>query len=147
MKVPPSLEGLGSAHSELLRLQKVTLTFKERLIATLMCTGAVLNLQRNLCMQPKQQYGLPYQQEVTVTKERYSVVLEDFWKELESIYPFILPALWFQQDGASGASAHYSNVYKEWLQNHFGKRVVSLKTDFEWFLISRMLIGPPFPRC
>lgn len=79
--------------------------------------------------------------QVTVTKERYIEVLKDFWKELESLYPSWMKHFWFQQDGAS---PHTSHLSQDWLKQHFGKRVVSLKTDFEWAPHSPDLSPPDF---
>ena len=78
---------------------------------------------------------------VTVTKERYVKVLEEFWKEVESLYPSLLPRLWFQQDGAP---AHTSIMAREWLKNHFGTRVISRLTPFEWAPHSPDLSPPDF---
>ena len=50
--------------------------------------------------------------QVTVTKERYMEVLEDFKKEQESLYPSLMTKIWFQQDGAS---SHTSNMSRETL--------------------------------
>ena len=79
--------------------------------------------------------------QVTVTKERYVEVLEDYWKELKSLYPSLMSKFWFQQDGAS---PHTSHLSRDWLRDHFGKRVVSLKTDFEWAPHSPDLSPPDF---
>ena len=79
--------------------------------------------------------------QVTVNKERYVEVLKDFYKELESLYPSLMTKFWFQQDGAS---PHTSNLSRDWLQEHFGKRVISLKTDFEWAPYSPDLSPPDF---
>ncbi|KAI6651147.1 hypothetical protein LOD99_5498 [Oopsacas minuta] len=78
---------------------------------------------------------------VTVTKERYVKVLNEFWKEVESLYPSLLPKLWFQQDGAP---AHTSLIAREWLKNHFGTRIISRLTPFEWAPHSPDLSPPDF---
>ena len=79
--------------------------------------------------------------QITVTKERYVEVLDDFKKELESLYLSLMTKFCFQQDGAS---SHTSNVSQEWLKKNFGKPVISLKTDFEWSPHSSDLSPPDF---
>ena len=56
----------------------------------------------------------------TVTKERYVEVLEDFKKEIESLYPSLMTKFWFQK---YGASSHTSNISQERRKKNFGKRV------------------------
>ena len=66
---------------------------------------------------------------VTVTKERYVEVLKTFKSELQTFFPSLMSKLWFKQDGAS---SHTSNLFRDWLKENFGGRVISLKTDLEW---------------
>ena len=66
-------------------------------------------------------------------------VLEDFKMELESLYPSPITKFWFHQDEAS---SHTSNMFREWLKKNFGKRVISLKADFEWAPHSQDLSPP-----
>ncbi|KAI6646359.1 hypothetical protein LOD99_9230 [Oopsacas minuta] len=78
---------------------------------------------------------------VTVTKEGYIQVLELFWEQLRVLYPSLLNHFWFQQDGAS---SHTSNFSRDWLKEHFGARVISLKTNFECAPYSPDLNPPDF---
>ena len=78
---------------------------------------------------------------MTITKERYVVILEKFWDELKSLYPSLMNRFWFQQDGAT---PHTSILPREWLKNHFGNRLISLRTDFEWAPNSPDLSPPDF---
>ena len=78
---------------------------------------------------------------VTVTKERYVEVLEAFKSELYALYPSLMNRFWFQQDGAS---CHTSKMSRDWLKKNFGRRVISLKTDFEWAPHSPDLSPPDF---
>ncbi|KAI6650019.1 hypothetical protein LOD99_6234 [Oopsacas minuta] len=78
---------------------------------------------------------------VTVTKDRYVQVLELFWEQLRVLYPSLLNYFWFQQDGAS---SHTSKFSRDWLKEHFGASVISLKTNFEWAPYSPDLNPPDF---
>jgi len=64
-------------------------------------------------------------QTVTVNKERYQQMLQDFF------IPEIAPIgnKWLQQDGAT---AHTANTSMALLREHFGDHLISLKTDFPW---------------
>ena len=77
----------------------------------------------------------------TVNTDRYIVILEAFWKELEEHYKGYIPKFWFQQDGAT---PHTSNKSLEWVQKHFKNRVISLKTTHEWAPHSPDLSPPDF---
>ena len=48
---------------------------------------------------------------------------------------------WFQQDGAS---PHTSHMSRNWLKEHFGKRVISCYAEFEWASHSPDLSPPDF---
>ena len=61
--------------------------------------------------------------QVAVTKERYVEVLEDFKKDLESLYPSLMTKFWFQQDGS---------------------KLSHLQYDFEWGPHSPDLSPPAF---
>jgi hypothetical protein len=66
---------------------------------------------------------------VTVTKERYVPVLEQFWGELEEREDLDEEEQWFQQDGAP---PHTANVTMAWLREKFGERLISRKAEVEW---------------
>ena len=66
---------------------------------------------------------------VTVTKERYVPVLEQFWGELDKHEDLDEKEQWFQQDGAP---PHTANVTMAWLREKFGKRLISRKAEVEW---------------
>ena len=78
---------------------------------------------------------------VTITKERYVQVLDLILQQLKILYPSLLTHFWFQQDGASSHTSYFS---RDWLKEHFGSRVISLKTDFEWPPYSPDLSPPDF---
>ena len=78
---------------------------------------------------------------MTVNKERYVEVLQKFSVELEAKFPGVRKKTWFQQDGAS---SHTSKLAFDWLHANFGKRVISLKTQFEWSPHSPDLSPPDF---
>ena len=66
--------------------------------------------------------------QVIVTKECYVEVLEDFKKELGSLYTSLMtyvlvPARWRKLLQLQS---------REWFMKNFGKHVISLKTDFRW---------------
>src|SRR6185437_11847807 len=64
-------------------------------------------------------------QTVTVTKERYVNMLENFFlPELGEI-----GAKWYQQDGAP---PHTSRLALQMLRDNFGDQLISLKTPFPW---------------
>ena len=78
---------------------------------------------------------------MTINKERYLVVLNTFYKDLKSLYPGYLPKIWFQQDRAT---PHNANISKEWLTEHFGRRIISSKFPIEWAPHSPDLSPPNF---
>lgn len=78
---------------------------------------------------------------VTINKERYIEVLEKFWKELETRFPGYLPKIWFQQDGAT---PHTALITREWLRNHFKRRIISKDFPQEWSPNSPDLSPPDF---
>ena len=65
----------------------------------------------------------------TITKERYTKMLDRFWIRLQDKHEKNINVFWFQQDGAT---PHTSNIAIEWLQKHFCGRVVSRKTEHPW---------------
>jgi len=64
---------------------------------------------------------------VTVTAERYVKVMTKFWSALQRKRPNNRD--WFMQDGAP---PHTANLSLNWLQDHFGNRVISKKADHAW---------------
>ena len=78
---------------------------------------------------------------VTVTKERYVKVLDEFWNELETHYKSYLTKFWFQQDGAP---PHTANISIQWIKDHFKNRVVSKRMEIEWPSYSPDLSPPDF---
>ena len=65
----------------------------------------------------------------TVTSERYVTVLKKFRTELKRRRRINFNDQWFMQDGAT---AHTARDSRQWLEDTFEKRVISLKTDFPW---------------
>ena len=53
---------------------------------------------------------------VTVNSERYIVILEKFWKELQPKCGTGKDSQWFHQDGATPLTA---NISLQWLKEHF----------------------------
>lgn len=66
---------------------------------------------------------------VTVNKDRYLGMLEKLWTKLVEDPEIDTENIWFQQDGAP---PHVSRVALSWLEDHFGERVISLKTQTPW---------------
>ena len=68
----------------------------------------------------------------TVDQHGYVEVLEKFWRQLQDD-PVQSnrrnPPVWFQQDGAP---AHTSRLALQWLDDHFGARLLSRKTPTPW---------------
>lgn len=68
----------------------------------------------------------------TVDQHGYVNVLKTFWQHLQK-YPNLsksqMNRMWFQQDGAP---PHTSRLALEWLEDHFGPRVISRKTATPW---------------
>ena len=64
----------------------------------------------------------------TVTAARYIGVLQKFWTTL-CRQRLDRNTQWFMQDGVS---SHTAGISRDWLQNKFGERVISLRTNFEW---------------
>uniref|UniRef100_UPI00358E2E41 uncharacterized protein n=1 Tax=Myxine glutinosa TaxID=7769 RepID=UPI00358E2E41 len=65
---------------------------------------------------------------VTVTKERYIVVLNKFWRGLGRRRGMNRDVQWFQQDGAT---PHTANVTMEWLDHRFPDRLISRRREPE----------------
>lgn len=84
---------------------------------------------------------------VTVNKERYLVVLQQFWTALGrrnraiGRNPFLRAEQWFQQDGAT---PHTANVTLAWLDEKFPDRLISRRRDPEWSPHSPDLNPPDF---
>ena len=66
---------------------------------------------------------------VTITTVRYIEVLNKFYKELETRFSGYLPKLWFQQDGAT---PHTALMTRDWLNEHFKRRIISKNFPLEW---------------
>lgn len=66
---------------------------------------------------------------VTINKERYVGVLERLWRTLVADPDVFTENIWFQQDGAP---PHTSRLALSWLEEHFGGRVISQKTEIPW---------------
>ena len=78
---------------------------------------------------------------LTVTKERYIVVLNKFWMDLEIQQGINRNVQWFQQDGAT---PHTANITLEWLDERFSDRLISRRRDTEWSPHSPDLSPPDF---
>ena len=67
---------------------------------------------------------------VTVTSQRYLSILKKFWVGLgRRVGVAERQNQWFQQDGAA---PHTSRTVKEWLNRHFGVKVISRGTNHPW---------------
>ena len=77
----------------------------------------------------------------TVTAKRYCKVLHRFWGLLQRCCADNINIQWLQQDGAP---AHTARESLDWIQNHFGNRVISKKTIHEWPPRSPDLTPPDF---
>lgn len=64
---------------------------------------------------------------VTVTSERYVKVMAKFWAAFQRARSGELD--WFMQDGAP---PHTANITMNWLRDHFGRRVISKKSEHPW---------------
>ena len=60
-----------------------------------------------------------------VNKDRYLGMLEKLWLMMMANIGLDTDTIWFQQDRAL---AHSSRVALSWLEDHFGERVVNVKT-------------------
>lgn len=78
---------------------------------------------------------------VTVTKERYIVVLNKFWRTLGARRGVNRGVQWFQQDGAT---PHTANITMEWLDHRFPNRLISRRREPEWSPHSPDLNPPDF---
>ena len=78
---------------------------------------------------------------LTVTKERYIVVLNKFWMDLEIQQGINRNVQWFQQDGAT---PHTADITLEWLDERFSDRLISRRRDTEWSPHSPDLSPPDF---
>ncbi len=87
------------------------------------------------------------EESLTVNKERYIEVLDQFWAALgrhnggRGRNRFRRNRQWFQQDGATPQTA---NVTLEWLDQRFPDRLVSRRRDPEWAPHSPDLNPPDF---
>ena len=77
----------------------------------------------------------------TVTKERYIVVLNKFWRALGKRRDINRDVQWFQQDGAT---PHTANITMEWLDHRFPDRLISRRREPEWSPHSPDLNPPDF---
>ena len=68
---------------------------------------------------------------VTVNQERYvQQALVPFWDKLGEKVGADGREEWFQQDGAT---THTAQKSLKWLKEKFDRRLISLKTDVEWW--------------
>ena len=65
----------------------------------------------------------------TVASDGYLTGLRKFWRSLGRRSSCAVEEAWFQQDGAT---PHTSRVVLAWLQERFGKRLISRKLPNEW---------------
>ena len=110
-----------------------------------MCSGEVrssLRLPRHSYIQPNVIFGLPFlsgessdrfssKNTTPMSLSRRSTRWKSLRTSKRSLSPciYLMTNFWIQQDGVS---SHTSNMSREWIKKNFGKRVISLKTDFEW---------------
>ena len=66
---------------------------------------------------------------VTINKDRYVGILEKLWLKIADDPDLDTQTVWFQQDGAS---PHTLRAALSWLEDHFGERVISRKTQTPW---------------
>ena len=80
---------------------------------------------------------------LTVTKERYVEVLQQYWTALDrrNRGDFKRDCQWFQQDRTT---PHRANVTPEWINQCFSQRLVSRRRDPEWYPHSPNLNPPDF---
>ena len=78
---------------------------------------------------------------VTVNSERYIVILERFWEELEAKCGTRRTRQYLQQDGAT---SHTANITIKWLKDHFKSRIISKKCAIEWPPLSPDLSPPDY---
>ena len=78
---------------------------------------------------------------VTVNSERYIVILERFWEELEAKCGTRRTRQYLQQDGAT---PHTANITIKWLKDHFKSRIISKKCAIEWPPLSPDLSPPDY---
>ena len=74
-------------------------------------------------------FGNDFGETVTVNKERYTVVLNKFWRALGARRSVRREEQWFQQDGAT---THTANIIMEWLDRRFADRLISRRRVPEW---------------
>ena len=78
---------------------------------------------------------------MAVNKNRYTVVLNKFWRSLCARRGVHREEQWFQQDGAT---PHTANITMEWLDRRFAGRLISRRRIPEWSPRSPDLNPPDF---
>ena len=78
---------------------------------------------------------------MAVNKNRYTVVLNKFWRSLCARRGVHREEQWFQQDGAT---PHTANITMKWLDRRFAGRLISRHCIPEWWLHSPDLNPPDF---